>query len=329
VTDLELEATIVVVGYGAPEWLDRCLNSLAGPGRPAASHEVIIVDNASDPPLRTTLRADLTGVRLVELAHNVGFGAACNLGARLARGRRVLFLNPDTEVLPGAVDALAAFLDAEPERGLVGGRTLAPDGSLDPVSCWGPPSLWSQVCFATGLSTVFAGTRLFDPESLGWWPRDSEREVGVVTGCLLMAERDVLLELGGFDETFFMYGEDVELSQRARRVGYRPSFTPAATVVHAKGATSSGTAKVLMVMRGKATLHRLGASRPRWWLSRALLTAGVALRAAKEALQRSADRRWRDALAQRGQWLQGWGAVPRPPLVVLSDTGAATPTLSP
>ncbi len=319
-TDPELDATIVVVGYGAPEWLDRCLASLAGAGRPALSHEVVVVDNASVPPLRESLTADLAGVRLVELEHNVGFGAGCNLGLRLARGRRVLFLNPDTEVLPGAVDALAAFLDADPGRGLVGGRTLAPDGTLDPISCWGPPSLWSQVCFATGLSTAFAGSRLFDPESLGWWQRDTEREVGVVTGCLLMADRAVLRRLGGFDEAFFMYGEDVDLSLRARRAGYRPSFTPAATVVHAKGATSSGPAKVLMVLRGKATLYGRGAGPLGRRASGGLLVAGVALRAAREAVAGGADRRWRQALRERSAWSQGWAAVPRPPLVVRADT---------
>ncbi len=310
------EVSVVIVGYGTPQWLDRCLTSLAGAGRPHLTHEVVVVDNASVPPLRESLTADLTGVRLVELQHNIGFGAGCNLGLAQARGRRVLFLNPDTEVLPGAVDVLAAFLDEDPRRGLVGGRTLAPDGSLDPHSCWGAPTLWSQVCFAAGLSTAFAGTRAFDRESLGWWARDTEREVDVITGCLLMGHREVLARLGGFDELFFMYGEDVELSARARRAGYRPSFTPAAVVVHANGATSTSDAKVLMVLRGKATLYRLGASAPRWWASRALLVAGVALRAAREHVAGSSDRRWRTALAQRRDWLRGWGAVPRAPLVM-------------
>ena len=315
--------SIVVVGYGAPEWLDRCMVSLAGAGRPALSHDVVVVDNASTPPLRSSLTAPLGGVRLVTLERNVGFGRACNLGASLAAGQRVLFLNPDTEVLPGAVDALAAFLDADPGRGLVGGRTLTPDGSPDPASVWGAPSLWSQACFATGLSTLFAGSRVFDPESLGWWGYDTEREVGVVTGCLLMARREVLEELGGFDERYFMYGEDVDLSVRARRAGYRPSFTPEAVVVHGKGVTSTSGAKILMVMRGKATLYRHGATAPRWWLSRTMLTAGVGLRALRERLT-GGDRRWRAAWTQRSLWLEGWDAVPRPPLRVVADSGAPT-----
>lgn len=319
-----MAVSIVVVGYGAPEWLDRCLVSLAGAGRPALSHEVVVVDNASTPPLAGVLTAPLGGVRLVTLERNVGFGRACNFGASLAVGERVLFLNPDTEVLPGAVDALAAFLDDDSGRGLVGGRTLTPDGSPDPASVWGAPSLWSQACFATGLSTVLAGTHAFDPESLGWWGYDTEREVGVVTGCLLMARREVLAELGGFDESYFMYGEDVDLSVRARRAGYRPSFTPEAAVVHGKGVTSTSGAKILMVMRGKATLYRRGASHGVWVLSRTMLAAGVGLRALRERLAGGRDGRWQAAWTQRASWLQGWDAVPRPPLRVVADSGAAT-----
>ncbi len=318
-----VDVSIVVVGYGAPRWLDRCLGSLAGEGRPVLTHEVVLVDNASIPALRETLTADLERVRLVELEENVGFGRACNLGASLARGERVLFLNPDTEALPGAVDALAAFLDEDPSRGLVGGRTLTPDLAPDPASVWGAPTLWSQACFATGLSTVLAGTRVFDPESLGWWGYDTVREVGVVTGCLLMVRHETFEALGGFDESFFMYGEDVDLSVRARAAGYRPTFTPTAAVVHAKGATSSSAAKVLMVMRGKATLYRRGASAPVWRLSRALLTLGVALRALRERAGGSGDRAWRTAFAQRSSWLAGWDVVPRPPLTVVSDSGPA------
>ncbi len=318
-----VEVSIVVVGYGAPQWLDRCLASLAGEGEPALTHEVVLVDNASMPPLRETLTADLTRLRLIELEQNVGFGRACNLGASLARGERVLFLNPDTEVLPGAVDALAAFLDEDPSRGLVGGRTLTPDGEPDPASVWGEPTLWSQACFATGLSTVFAGTRTFDPESLGWWGYDTVREVGVITGCLLMAPREVFEMLGGFDESFFMYGEDVDLSVRARTAGYRPSFTPAAAVVHAKGATSSSAAKVLMVMRGKATLYQRDAGAMTWTASRTMLALGVGLRALREKVT-GGDHAWRTAFAQRSLWLQGWADVPRPPLTVASDSGPVT-----
>jgi len=309
------ELSVVVVGYGAPGWLDRCLTSLAGAGRSRRSCEVLLVDNGSPTPLRGALGADLSGVRFVELVHNVGFATACDHAAELARGEVLVFLNPDTEVLPGALDALVDFLAADPRRGLVGGRTLTPEGEPDPRSAWGLPTLWTQLCYATGLSAVFSGSRIFDRESLGWWARDTEREVGVVTGCLLGVRADVFARLGGFDRTYFMYGEDVDLSRRARRAGYRPAVTPAAVVVHAGGASSVTADRLVMVLTGKATLYRRGVPRLRWEVSRALLVAGVALRAAREIATRSPERHHRTALARRAEWLRGWRASDVPPVV--------------
>ena len=95
-------------------------------------------------------------------------------------------LNPDTELVGDTLAALLAYAQAHPHAGLIGGRTLSPDGELDPGSCWGAQSLWSLVCFASGLSTVFRGSRIFNPESLGSWPRDSARQVDIVTGCLCL-----------------------------------------------------------------------------------------------------------------------------------------------
>jgi len=311
---------VVVVGYGAPELLERCLVSLRGAGRPRRSFEVVLLDNASPTPLRQTLTTPLDDSELslefVELAHNVGFGAACNHGARTARGRVVIFLNPDAEATAGALDALVDFLDADPQRGLVGGRTLSPEGHLDPRSCFGDPTLWSELCFATGLSTAFKDSRVFDRESLGWWGRDTPREVGVVTGCLLGVDRGVFLdELGGFPADVFMYGEDVILSRAARRAGYRPSMTPDATIVHVGGGTSTTVSKLLMVLRGKASIYRRGTGPVRRTASTVLLQAGVGLRAVQETATRSTDDRWRRAWSSRREWRTGWTAADVPPVV--------------
>lgn len=311
-----VDVSVVVVGYGAPELLDRCLASLRGAGRPARSSEVVLVDNASPAPLRSTLSGPLDDLTVFELEHNVGFGVACNFGAQNARGRVVVFVNPDAEVLPGALDALVDFLDADPGRGLVGGRTLDPAGELDPRSCFGDPTLWSEFCFATGLSTAFKGSRLFDRESLGWWGRDSPREVGFVTGCLLAAEKDVFVRLGGFPSDVFMYGEDVLLSRAARRAGLRPSITPDATIIHVGGGTSTSDGKTVMVLRGKATIYRRGAGRLRAAMSSSMLQAGVGLRAALQSVARSSDTRWRAGWRTRRDWRGGWTAADVPPVVV-------------
>lgn len=306
------EVSVVIVTYNAADWVRRCLRALLQEARPARSFEVVVVDNASDTATREVL-AEFTGLaHVVPLDSNIGFGNACNLGVSLSSGRTVLLLNPDAVLRPGAVDALVDLLDAEPRRGLVGGRTLRPDGSVDPSSCWGAPSLWSLWCFATGLSTAFRRNRLLDPESLGSWPRDSIRQVDIVTGCLLATTRATWDSLGGFDPDYFMYGEDADLSLRARRAGLEPSITPDAVAVHAVGASSgSRLSKQLLLFRGKSTLLRKQWTPGRARVGTLLLVLGVAARATGERL-RGRPGMWSQLLAARADWTRGWPAVAAP-----------------
>ena len=152
-------------------------------------------------------------------------------------------LNPDAVMLPGCLPALLDLARREPEGGLFGGRIYSADGDVDPTSCWGRPTLWSTLCFATGLSTAFASSTRFNPEGIGAWPRDVERPVDIVSGCLLLAERGAWDRLGGFDERFFMYGEDFDLGIRAAQAGYRPMITPEAGITHVGGASSAAVAQ--------------------------------------------------------------------------------------
>ncbi len=302
------EVSVVIVTHNGPEWVQRCLTALLEDARPTVSTEVVVVDSASDAPTREVLGRWADRVRLELSDENIGFARGCNLGAQLSTGRRILLLNPDAVVRPGAVDAIVRALDADPGAGIMGGRTVRPDGTLDPSSCWGAPTLWSWFCFATGLSTAFHGSRVFDPESLGGWQRDTFRRVDVVTGCLLLTTRETWERLGGFDTDYFMYGEDADLSLRAAELGLHPSITPEAVAVHAVGASSSRKAhKVRLLMTGKATLVR---KRWRPWRARVgigLLVAGTGLRALGERVTRSADPVWLPLWADRS-WTRGWVA---------------------
>lgn len=305
------EVSVVIVTHNGAEWVQRCLQALVEDARPAVSIEVVVIDSASDAPTREVLARWADRVRLELSDENIGFARGCNLGAELSTGRRVLLLNPDAVVRPGAVDALVSALDADPAAGIMGGRTVRPDGTLDPSSCWGAPSLWSWFCFAAGLSTAFHGSAVFDPESLGRWQRDTYRRVDVVTGCLLLTTRETWERLGGFDTDYFMYGEDADLSLRAAELGLHPSITPDAVAVHAVGASSSRKAhKVRLLMTGKATLARKRWPARRARVGIALLVAGAALRAAGERAKRTADPVWRPLVADRS-WTRGWVAPVR------------------
>ena len=301
--------TVVVVSYNGDDWLDRCLGALLVDARPRASFEVLVVDNGSDAPTRAVLERWSTQLRVHYSDQNLGFGRACNLAVSLSSAPAIVLLNPDAVVRPGCIDALVDALDRHPGAGIVGGRTVRPDGALEPSSCWGRPTLWSLLCFATGLSSALRGSTIFDPEALGGWARDTERHVDIVTGCLLATARTTWDLLGGFDERFFMYGEDADLSLRARQAGFRPMITPDAVAVHAVGASSDRKAhKNRLLMTGKATLSRTLWSGARLRVALGLLAAGVLARATGEAVMRVHSPAWR-LLAADMTWLRGWSEV--------------------
>ncbi|MCK9900288.1 glycosyltransferase family 2 protein [Frankia sp. Cpl3] len=308
---MTVEVSILVVSYNTADLTVRCLESAVATSI-GVSTEIIVVDNASTDGSAAVIRDRFPGVDLVEQDVNLGFGRAVNLAAFRAKGEYLLLLNPDAVVLDNAVAEILDFARRRPNGGVYGGRTLRPDGTVDPSSCWGAPSLWSFACFGLGLSTLFRRSRLFDPESLGRWPRDTVREVGVVTGCLLLVRRDLFERLGGFDPRFFMYGEDTDLSMRVRSAGYRPVVTPAAAIVHHVGASSSGWAnKHVLVLRGKTTLVRKHWSGWRRQFCLAMIILGVTVRALLDLI---AERRgptsrrsdWRAVWKRRRDWWSGY-----------------------
>ncbi|MET0781295.1 MAG: glycosyltransferase family 2 protein [Microbacterium sp.] len=286
--------------------------------------EIVVVDNGSTDGSVAAVRSEFPEITVVDAGANLGFAAGVNLGVANSTAALIVLLNPDTEVLPGSIDALIAFAAEHPENGLYGGRTLRPDGTTDPSSCWGEMTLWSLTSFALGLTTVFKRSRLFDPESLGTWDRDSVREVPIITGCLLLTTRDEWTRLGGMDERFFLYGEDADFSRRARDLGMRPIIVPDATIVHAVGgSTASSGRKMSMVMAGKATFLRTSWTPFAARIGIALLQAGAGVRALPNLLRRRHGSTWQHVWHTRSDWRLGYPEARR------TLFGIADPTRTP
>lgn len=320
---VSVDVSILIVTYRCAEEVRECLRSIDDGTSSAVSHEVIVLDNASRDGTVEMIAAEFPWVRLLALDENLGFARGVNRAGEEARGEFVLLLNPDTVVHPGTIERLVEFARHHPEHGIYGGRTVRPDGTLDPISCRGKPTLWSTFCFATMLSAAFPRSALFNPELLGRWQRDSVREVDVVTGCLLLTPRPLWERLGGLDTRFFMYGEDVDLSLRAAEAGFRPVITPDAVVTHELGASSETRAdKMALVFRARVTVIRM--HWPRWQrpLGVGLLWLGVGLRALLARVGRlgspagAGRAMWRGVWRERRSWLQGYPA---------SGPGRATP----
>ena len=302
------DVSIVIVTYRCRDEVLACLASIYQ-GTDGVSFEIVVVDNASGDGTVEAIRSEFEDVRLLELPENVGFAAGVNVGAGLGSGEYLLLLNPDSVVHDGAVRELVEFARLSPRHGIYGGRTLWPDGTLCPGSCWGRPSVWSLFCFATLLSTALKGSRVFDPESLGGWQRDSVREVDIVTGCLLLIPATLWEELGGFDTRFFMYGEDADLSLRASALGRRPAITPRAVTTHEVGVSSASRGdKLILLFTGKATLVRKHWGPFRRRLGLALLWLGVGVRAVGGLVRSPVARRsgWIAVWKARRTWMRGY-----------------------
>ena len=310
---MAVDVSILIVTYRCREAARECLASVYS-GTAGLVREVVVVDNASHDGTLEMVRTEFPHARLITLDENVGFAAGVNLAAEAAVGEYLLLLNPDTIVHHGAVHNLVAFARRRPEHGLYGGRTLRPDGTLDPGSCYAQPTLWSLFCFATMLTVAFKGSRIFDPELLGRWQRDSVREVGIITGSLLLAPRRVWEQLGGFDRRFFMYAEDADLTLRAIQAGFRPAITPDAEITHAVGISSTQPDRLILLFQGKVTLLRKHWRSPRRDAGIALVLLGVGVRALVARLlarRRSARlEAWREVWGARRAWLPGYPEAP-------------------
>jgi N-acetylglucosaminyl-diphospho-decaprenol L-rhamnosyltransferase len=261
---------VVIVSFNTREELRRCLRSLVD--QATLPLQVIVVDNASGDQSPETVRRDFATVLLLENDENLGFARAANRGLREARAPYVLFLNSDAEVRPGALETLVALLDARPEVGVVGPRTRGTDGTIQVSSgpALTPLSEWRQ-------RRLVRGVRGRVPAALARAERihAEEHEPPWVSAACLLARREALLAVGGFDEAFFLYEEDVDLCVRVRRAGWRILFTPRADVLHHLGRSmeKAGTRGDLEYHRSHILYYRKHNGR----LSLALLRAHVSL----------------------------------------------------
>ena len=267
--DAPIEAiAAVIVNYNARDHLLECVRSLRAEG----VGEIVVVDNASGDGSAAALAAADPAARLLATGSNLGFGTAANRGAAAATGHHLLILNPDAVVEPGTVKVLVEALDRDDAVAIVGPRIENPDGSVY-------PSVRTFPSLGDALGHAFVG---FVRPSNRWtrrykmldWDHASPRDVDWVSGTCMAVRRRAFEELGGFDESYFMYVEDVDLCWRAARGGWRVVYEPAGRVVHTIG-VSSELAPYRMIAIHHRSLFRFSAKTRRGW--RRLLLAPIAV----------------------------------------------------
>jgi N-acetylglucosaminyl-diphospho-decaprenol L-rhamnosyltransferase len=224
----------VVVNYNAREHLLQCLESLRAEG----VEDIVVADNASVDGSEAAVRAADPAVRYVQTGANLGMGAGNNRGAAQTDPSTpyLLCLNPDALLRPGALDAMAAVLDARPEVGIVGPRIVDPDGTLYP-SVRTFPNLVDSIGHAF-LGLVWAGNPFTRRYRMLDYDHDRPGDVDWVSGSCFLVRRTTWDAIGGFDEGYFMYAEDSDLCWRARQAGWTVTFEPAAEAVHVQGVST-------------------------------------------------------------------------------------------
>ncbi len=227
------QLSIIIVTFNSASHIGACLQSLRAHA-PRGSHEILVVDNASTDDTQAIVARDWPAVRLLQTGANLGFAVANNRGIRATSGERILLLNPDAAVTPGAVDTLMDALDRD-ERVAIAGPRIVDDAGRAELSFGphiGPLAELVQKVRVTGhargwpVVSAWAERATTTPQFPDW-----------VSGACWMARRDVLEAVGLFDERFFLYTEDVDLCARVRTAGHRVAFVPSAVVRHVRGAS--------------------------------------------------------------------------------------------
>ena len=292
-----LDLGIVIVNYRTCDLLRECLQSIYE-GRGDFSFQVCVVDNCSQDGSCAMVGEEFPQVQLIESAINGGYAYANNLGLRAfgfaqtsdersseSTPRYALLLNPDTLLPPSALQEMLNFMETHPEAGVAGPRLVLADGSLDLACRRSFPSPAVSFYRMVGLSKLFPRSRRFGRYNLTYLDPDEVAEVDSVVGAFMLVRAEALKQVGLLDESFFMYGEDLDWAYRIKEAGWKVYYNPQVTVLHYKRAASRHSRKAnYEFYRAMHIFYRkhYAATTPFWlhWL----ILGGIALRGGLAAL---------------------------------------------
>lgn len=289
-----MDLSIIIVNWNTRDLLAQCLQSITDYALTDESFaiETVVVDNASADDSIVIVQQRFPWVKLIENQENVGFARANNQAIRQSQGRFILLLNSDAQLVPGAVTTMIRFLDSNPKAGIASVPIASPDGN--PQFCYGDfPNLYRDF-------RALFGLHRWDLSC--WKTLDKPRQVDWVSGACLMARRKTLDHIGLLDESFFMFGEEVDLCYRAVKAGWQVFLIPSTPVLHVRAGSSGKTAeRILRLYRGRlryAEKH-FGAIRSRLiWLMIMISTMG------KLIYYEAADYLTSEFCSQRTLWHQ-------------------------
>ncbi|GAE09687.1 dTDP-RHA:a-D-GlcNAc-diphosphoryl polyprenol [Paenibacillus sp. JCM 10914] len=232
-----MDLSILVVNYNTRQLTVDCLRSVFA-SETDYTYEVIVIDNDSKDDSVQSIREEFPQISLIENRENTGFARANNQGMNVSQGRYVLLLNSDTIIQQDTLQTMIDFMDANPLTGASGCKIILPDGSLDKACKRGFPTPSASFYYAFGLSKLFPDKPKFNQYQLGYLDPDQEYPVDCLVGAFMMVRRETIDQVGGLDERFFMYGEDIDWCYRIKQAGWGIHYYPRTTIVHYKGGSA-------------------------------------------------------------------------------------------
>jgi GT2 family glycosyltransferase len=231
------KVSIVIVSWNACAYLRDCLRSIRNTTGSVVK-EIIVVENASSDGSAEMVSAEFPEVILIPTGKNLGFARANNVGISQSSGSMVALINSDVLVHADCMQRLAAFLETNPEVGLVGPKVLNGDGSVQ-RTCNRLPTLWNTACHFSGLDRAFPNLRFFEGFQMSKVNHSFPTEIGALSGCFCVARRSAVEQVGGLDERFFFYAEDIDWCKRFKDASWKVMLVPFATATHFGGGSSA------------------------------------------------------------------------------------------
>ncbi|RCX18999.1 hypothetical protein DFP94_10515 [Fontibacillus phaseoli] len=232
-----MDLSVIILSYNTCHLTLDCLRSVFD-SETVYSYEAIVVDNASIDDSVASIREQFPQVRLIENFENTGFAKANNQAMAISNGRYVLLLNSDTIVQPDTFQTMIAYMDEHPNVGAAGCKVILPDGSLDKACRRGFPTPSASFYYAFGFSKLFPDKPRFNQYQLGYMDPNKTYPIDCLVGAFMMVRQEAIQQVGGLDDTFFMYGEDIDWCYRIKQAGWGIHYHPATYIVHYKGASS-------------------------------------------------------------------------------------------
>src|SRR6267378_1231540 len=285
-----MELSAVIVNYQSRDALRVCLTTLAA-AAPGVTLETVVVDNDSRDGTPVMLEREFPAARLIANSENVGYARAVNQGIRATRGPCVLVMNPDCELKPAAARRLVEFLDQHPRAAIAAPRILNPDGSLEYSARSFPDHLTFFFNSYSLLTRLFPDNRWSRRYLLSDWDHASVRDVDWVSGACMLARREAIDQVGGMDEAFFMFNEDVDWCRRMKNAGWSVTYVPDAVCVHHIGASRRRTRARVILARHRGMIHYFHKhhpiAAPLSWLADGLILARAWLMVAANLFRRA------------------------------------------